>query len=110
MARSAHDIADLADKPKIEPHCEPIQRNKAGQFLQGSTGNRGGRPAGSRNKVAETFLADLHEVWQLHGREALIACAQTDPARFCAITAATLPKDFQISAEVTVQAAMSNLQ
>jgi hypothetical protein len=99
----------LSGEAEFKPHAPVIERNERGQFLTGHKQVSPGRPKGSRNKVAETFLADLLEVWELHGREALIACAQTDPARFCAITAATLPKDYNVGLDVTLNQARDAL-
>jgi hypothetical protein len=44
-------------------------RDTKGPFIKGWKG--GGRKLGSRQKIAEDFLADFHAVWQEHGLEAL---------------------------------------
>jgi V8-like Glu-specific endopeptidase len=36
----------------------------------GQSGNPKGRPQGSRNKLSEEFLADVHASWQVWGRPA----------------------------------------
>ena len=48
----------------------------------GQSGNPKGRPQGSRNKLSEQFLADLHASWQVFGRPALMTAAITDPVSF----------------------------
>jgi hypothetical protein len=40
----------------------PIERNKNGTFVAGHRGGPG-RPVGSRNRLAESFLADLQREW-----------------------------------------------
>jgi hypothetical protein len=56
------------------------RRNAKGQFLVGSTGNRKGRPVGSRNKLAEGLLTDFAEEWRKHGKQSVNNCArQTIP-------------------------------
>ena len=73
---------------------------ETGQFLHGVSGNPVGRPKGSRNKLGEQFIADLHDEWQRSGTTALQRLAQDDPAGFCKITASILPKE--IDATLTV--------
>ena len=45
-------------------------RDERGRYLKGIAGGPG-RPAGSRNKLTEEFLGDLHAAWHEHGREAI---------------------------------------
>ena len=60
-------------------------RDTKGRFTKGWKG--GGRKLGSRQKIAEDFLADFHAVWQQHGLDALRETALAEPAKFCAIAA-----------------------
>jgi hypothetical protein len=109
VGRAGHGIIDRMTET-LTPHTDQIQRNGKGQFVQGSTGNRGGRPVGSRSKLASDFVADLHEAWQQYGVDALKATAQTDPAKFCQIVANVLPRDIQIDVDVTLRQAQSALE
>lgn len=65
-------------------------------------GNRFGRPRGSRHKLAETFLADLHDMWELHGPTILLAAAQRDPLKFAEMAAGLIPKTFELDVNATV--------
>jgi hypothetical protein len=43
--------------------------------------------------LAEDFLADAYQQWQLHGSTALETMANTEPAKFCQMVANLLPKE-----------------
>jgi Family of unknown function (DUF5681) len=77
--RSKTDIINSQQKPWL--------------FQPGQSGNPAGRPKGSRNKLAEDFLADAYEQWQQHGSTALETMAKTEPAKFCQMVANLLPKE-----------------
>jgi len=57
----------------------------------------GGRVKGSRNKISEAFLKDLAAEWEVSGPDALKVMAKEDPSGFVKVTAALLPKEFEIS-------------
>jgi hypothetical protein len=65
-------------------------------FKPGQSGNPDGRPKGSRNKLAEDFLADAYQQWQQHGAGALDKMATSEPAKFCQMVASLLPKEMHI--------------
>jgi hypothetical protein len=56
-------------------------------WKKGQSGNPNGRPKGSRDKINEAFLSDFAEVWEQHGKDAMLKVAQADPA------ASLLPKE-----------------
>jgi len=60
-------------------------RDTRGRFTKGWKG--GGRKLGSRQKIAEDFLADSYTVWHEHGLNALRVTALSEPAKFCGIAA-----------------------
>ena len=64
---------------------------KTGRFLTGNKG--GGRPVGSRNKLAEQLLTDLANEWEAQGALVLQKLATTDPGKFAQIAYNTLPRD-----------------
>jgi hypothetical protein len=55
-----------------------------------------GRPKGSRNKLSEDFLRDICEIWDQHGKDALLTVAQNDPAKFVQVAASLIPKEMKI--------------
>ena len=52
-----------------------------------------GRPKGSKNKLAEDFVADMHEAWQASGKAAIEAMIADKPGDFVKTVAALIPKD-----------------
>ena len=65
-------------------------------FLPGRA-KTGGRVKGSRNKISEAFLHDLAAEWETSGPAALKVMAKEDPSGFVKVTAALLPKEFEIT-------------
>jgi hypothetical protein len=66
-------------------------------FKPGQSGNPAGRPRGSRGKLSEDFLLDLHSAWTEHGADALARCAKTEPGVFCKIVASLLPRNVDVN-------------
>ena len=65
------------------------------QFKPGQSGNPKGRPQGSRNKLSEEFLADVHASWQVWGRPALMTAAITDPVSYVRMVASLMPRELE---------------
>jgi len=78
------------------------------QFKPGQSGNPKGRPQGSRNKLSEQFVADLHAVWQLFGRPALMTTALTEPSVFVRVVASLMPKELEATKTVVHADRMSD--
>ena len=62
----------------------------------GQSGNPAGGPRGTRNKLSEDFIADLHESWQTHGKTAIERCAAEKPDVYLKVVAGLLPKDVNL--------------
>ena len=69
------------------------------KWQPGQSGNPAGRSKGSRNQLAERFIADLYQDWREHGLEALAAARESKPADYLKVVASVLPKDIKISLE-----------
>jgi len=67
------------------------------KWVAGQSGNPLGRPKGTRNKLSEAFLEDIHALWVEEGSQALVAMLQDAPVKFCQMVQSILPKDFQVS-------------
>ena len=78
------------------------------QFKRGQSGNPKGRPQGSRNKLSEQFVADLHAAWQLFGRPALMTTALTEPSVFVRVVASLMPKELEATKTVVHADRMSD--
>jgi hypothetical protein len=71
-------------------------------FPPGVSGNPAGRPRGSRGKLSEDFLADLHAAWSAHGATALERCALEEPGTFVKVIANLLPRNVDINLTAAV--------
>ena len=65
------------------------------QFKPGQSGNPGGRPKGSRNKLSEEFFRDLCDVWETFGKPALMTMAWTDPVAYVRVVASLMPRELE---------------
>lgn len=76
-----------------------LTKTDNGQWKPGVSGNPNGRPVGSRSRhhFSASFLADLSEVWALHGRETMIATAKANPQTFFAVSSKLVPRDVELT-------------
>ena len=85
-------IADAADSDStVRKHR---QRGLI-PWKPGQSGNPKGRPQGSRNKLSEEFLADVHASWQVWGQSALMTAAITDPVSYVRMVASLMPREIE---------------
>ena len=64
-------------------------RDERGRYLKGIAGGPG-RPAGSRNRLTEDFLGDVHVAWLERGREAIDRVIDERPEVFLSVVAKTI--------------------
>lgn len=67
---------------------------------KGQSGNPKGRPKGSRNQLAEHFIADLQADWEEHGVEAIKQMRENNPADYVKVVAGILPKELNVKTSV----------
>lgn len=84
----------MADSP--EP-TGSLQGSAATQWKPGESGNPAGRPKGSRNKLGEKFIEDLHDDWLEHGKDAIVAARTTKPEQYVKVVASLLPRDVNLN-------------
>ena len=60
------------------------------------TGNRAGRPKGSRNKLSESFISALSEDFEKNGVTVIEAVRSEKPAEYLKIIAAIVPKEINV--------------
>ncbi|WP_421722918.1 hypothetical protein [Bauldia sp.] len=74
----------------------PERDPKTGRFVLGNCGGPG-RPIGSRNKLGEAFLADLHRDWLEHGQAVIARCREEKPDAYLRVIAGLLPRDLKLT-------------
>lgn len=72
-------------------HLEPYK------WQPGVSPNPSGRPKGSRNKLAESFLADVLTEWETHGATAISDMREKNPGDFCKMVASLCPKEMTLN-------------
>jgi sugar phosphate isomerase/epimerase len=60
--------------------------------------NKGGRPAGSRNRLQSKFLFELAEDFEKHGADAIKLCRLEQPATYVKIIASLMPRELEVTA------------
>jgi hypothetical protein len=72
-------------------HLEPYK------WQPGQSPNPAGRPKGSRNKLAESFLADVLTEWETHGAVAVSDMREKNPGDFVKMVASLVPKEMTLN-------------
>lgn len=72
-----------------------IVKDDKGRFIRGTKPGPG-RPKGSRPKLAEDFIADLHAAWLDKGISVIEAVIAEKPADFLKVVAGVIPKEVKI--------------
>jgi hypothetical protein len=87
-----------AENPVLE---KPKPRNPGWSNIRpakkGEVRNPLGRGIGSRNKLADAFIADVHDKWQLQGPAVLDETIKRKPWEFVKIVAGLMPQKLEIT-------------
>src|SRR5262249_25988860 len=76
-------------------------RDARGRFLAGSDGGPG-RKVGSRNRLCEAFITDLHSRWLKDGPAVLDRVIRDKPHEFLKVIARLLPQQFDETVNLNV--------
>lgn len=69
------------------------------KFVKGQSGNPAGKPVGARNKLVESFVADLQTKWQAEGSAILDRLAISNPEKLVEAISRLAPRDIAVSLE-----------
>ena len=93
-----------------EELAKPSRNGNKGRIQPGQVLNPTGRPKGTRNKLSEQFLLDMHKVWtevtEIEGKASVMALdviravATKEPSKMLSAMVQVLPKDFQVSVDI----------
>jgi hypothetical protein len=89
-----------AENPVLE---KPKPRNPGWSNIKparkGEVRNPLGRGIGSRNKLADAFIADVHDKWQVQGPAVLDETIKRKPWEFVKIVAGLMPQKLEITSK-----------
>lgn len=74
----------------------PAAHLTAHQFQPGQVANPAGRPKGSRNKLGESFLADMLADWEENGAAVIKTVRADRPQDYLKVVASILPKELNV--------------
>ena len=73
----------------------PLPPPEHSRFKPGESGNPGGMAKGSRNRLNATFLKDLADDFQAHGKAAIKEAREKDPMGYIKAIVALQPKQIE---------------
>ena len=82
---------------KVMGPVSPGPTDTSTQFKKGRTGNRNGRPKGTRNRLCQAFLEDMLADWEAHGKAAIVTFREERPSEYVKVMAGLLPRQFNMN-------------
>ena len=67
---------------------------------KGKSGNAAGRPLGSKHKLTERFLHNLHKDWKIHGMDAIERMREDSPLAYVTLVASLIPKEGHVTGKI----------
>jgi hypothetical protein len=74
-----------------EQNLPPVEK----RFKPGQSGNPGGKPKNSRNRLTTAFLNALANDFDAHGVKAIRDAREADPVKYMQIVATLMPKQIE---------------
>ena len=88
-------------EPPFDGHgMEQTNHDAKGRFTKGN--GYGGRGVGARAQFSEKFAQDFAEIWEEHGREALLYVAKEKPLELVKAAVGFLPKTVDLELQTNV--------
>lgn len=87
---------------RSDPTVPEQAHDKPWQFKPGQSGNPAGRPVGSRQRLAESFVAALAADFATHGAAAVVTVREEKPDVYLQVIAKVLPKEFDLPEDTKV--------
>lgn len=79
------------------PNIGNIAKTLGVGFKPGTSGNPGGKPVGTRNRLQGDFMKLLSEDFAAHGKSAIVKMREERPAEYIRAIASLMPKELEIS-------------
>ena len=72
------------------------------RWKPGESGNPGGRPRSSKNRLTENFLRELSVAFEEHGQQCVKRLIEESPGDFLKLIQRLMPRDLVLKGEMTM--------
>ena len=114
MQTATVEASKTAFSPLLALDAVPAQEQKKNKpahlFKPGQSGNPGGRPKGSLNRLQGDFMHELAESFAKHGKSAIEAVIKDKPHEFLKICATLMPKQLEVTTTVLDEMSLEQLE
>lgn len=87
----------MSDNPR-KAAKRTAEQLKPYRWKPGQSGNPNGRPKNAKQKLSDSFLADMLEAWEAKGKSAINQVIKERPHEFLKVVAAIVPKELHVKA------------